>query len=96
MEQDLLFVLGAGVLVFMPVTSEQREWFFSGHGRAGVEHTLDRDRLAHHRCARALEDVGDLAAQVLDRESDPERRSEALGYGHGALSPTGIVGQALE
>lgn len=89
-ERDLMFVLG-GVLAFAPVTPQQQSWFFDGYGEADV----NVDRLAYYRCGRALEDVVDPAARVLDAtRSEPERR-EALDIVWGVLSPTGLVQLAL-
>lgn len=90
-ERDLMFVLGGGVLAFAPVTPEQREWFFEGYGPHGV----DADQLRYFRCVRALEDVAEPAGRVLDPTRGAAERDEALGHVEGALSPTGLVDQAL-
>jgi spectinomycin phosphotransferase len=88
-ERDLMFVIG-GVLAFVPVTPQQRAWFFAGYGPA----TLDPHRLAYYACVRALEDL-DLALQVLDVRQRPDtERAEALSLVRGVLSPTGMVALA--
>lgn len=90
-ERDLMFVIG-GVLAFAPVRPVEQSWFFDGYG----EVDLDPTRLAYYRCARALEDLADPAAQVLDtgRHSQSER-TEALAIVQGVLSPTGLVNLAM-
>lgn len=90
-ERDLMFVLG-GVLPFQPVT--EREWAEFRAGYGPVE--PDADRLAYHRCVRALEDLGELAEQVraAERWTRPERE-EALGHARGVLSETGLIRQVL-
>ncbi|QFZ18177.1 phosphotransferase [Saccharothrix syringae] len=87
-EKDLLFVLGGGVLPHRPVTGEQQVWFFEGYG----PYRANRELLAHFRCTRALGDVTEAATRVLDHARDA---AEALAHLEGALSPSGIVGQAL-
>ena len=90
-ERDLMFVIG-GVLAFSPVSPEEQSWFFDGYGPAD----LDPARLAYYRCTRALEDLVDPAAQVVDvhRWTDSER-SDALSTFRGVLSPTGLVSLTL-
>ncbi|WP_067964801.1 phosphotransferase enzyme family protein [Nocardiopsis trehalosi] len=91
-EKDLMFVLGPGVLSFAPVDDRQRAWFLAGYGPVRP----DPDRLAYFRCVRALEDAGDLAAQVLDTAAHPAAaRAEALGHLEGFCSPAGLLDQAL-
>lgn len=90
-ERDLMFVIG-GVLAFAPVSPEEQSWFFDGYGAAD----LDPARLAYYRCTRALEDLADPAAQVVDvhRFTEPER-AEALSIVRGVLSPTGLASLAM-
>ncbi len=90
-ERDLMFVIG-GVLAFAPVSPQQQSWFFDGYGAADVDPT----RLAYYRCTRALVDLADPAAQVLDVHRRPEpERADALSIVQGVLSPTGLVGLAM-
>lgn len=87
-ERDLMFVLH-DVLALGPARPSA---FFAGYGQ--VE--LDADRLAYYRCVRALEDVADPAAQVLDPDRWTEQeRVEALSIARGQLSPAGLVDLAL-
>lgn len=91
-ERDLMLLIGGGVLDFAPVTPEQEGWFFEGYGPVD----LDGERLAYYQCVRAIEDLVDPAAQVLDaaKWSEEERR-EALGIVTEVLSPTGLVRRAV-
>lgn len=90
-ERDLMFVLG-GVLAFAPVTPEEQSWFFAGYGAAD----LDPIAVAYYRCTRALVDLADPAAQVVDVERYPEaERAEALSIVRGVLSSTGLVSLAM-
>ncbi|MGH8776647.1 MAG: phosphotransferase family protein [Jiangellaceae bacterium] len=90
-ERDLMFVLG-GVLAFAPVSPQEQSWFFDGYGVADI----DPARLAYYRCRRALEDLVDPAAHVVDvhRWTESER-ADALSIVRRVLSPTGLVGLAL-
>lgn len=85
-----MFVIG-GVLAFAPVTTEEQSWFFDGYGAAD----LDPDRLAYYRCTRALVDLVDPAAQVMDVRRPERERADALSIVRGVLSPTGLVSLAL-
>jgi spectinomycin phosphotransferase len=90
-ERDLMFVI-AGVLAFAPVSPQEQSWFFDGYGDADI----DPARLAYYRCTRALEDLADPAAQVLDVHGCAEAdRANALSIVQGLLSPTGLVSLAL-
>jgi spectinomycin phosphotransferase len=95
-ERDLMFAIG-GVLAFAPVSPQEQSWFFDGYGADGVGAAdLDRTRLAYYRCTRALEDLVDPAAQVLDaHRSSESERADALSIVRGVLSPTGLVSLAL-
>jgi spectinomycin phosphotransferase len=90
-ERDLMFVIG-GVLAFAPVSPQEQSWFFDGYGSADI----DPARLAYYRCTRALEDLADPAAQILDvdRLTAPER-ADALSIVAGVLSTTGLASLAL-
>lgn len=90
-ERDLLFVIG-GVLPFAPVSEQELGWFFDGYGPADV----DPARLAYHRCVRALEDLADPAAEVVDLAGRTDRqRADALAIFRSVLSPTGLARLAL-
>lgn len=80
-ERDLMFVIGG---VFGHPSHEQLRWFFDGYGEVRV----DPARLAYYRCVRALEDVADFAAEVLNPEGD---RASALEAVQSGLSPNGLV-----
>jgi len=86
-ERDLMFVVG-GVLAFAPVGAREQSRFFDGYGPVDI----DRTRLAYYLCVRALFDIVDWAARVidLDRWTDQER-AESLAIVRGLLSPTGLV-----
>ncbi|WP_433868501.1 phosphotransferase enzyme family protein [Saccharopolyspora sp. CA-218241] len=90
-ERDLMFVLGGGVLADLPATPQQQAWFLDGYG----PHDVDGDLLAYYRGARVLEDLAELAGVVLDPRSTTEDRRTGLGHVTGALSPTGLLAQAL-
>ncbi|HET8684809.1 MAG TPA: phosphotransferase [Micromonosporaceae bacterium] len=90
-ERDLMFVTG-GVLAFAPVTGPEQEWFFDGYGPVET----DRTRLAYYMCVRAMEDLFDFAAHVLDARDHAEaERAEALSIVDGLLSPAGLVTLAI-
>lgn len=91
-ERDLMFLIGGGVLAFAPVTGQQQSWFFEGYGAAD----LDPGRLAYYRCRRAVWDLADPAAQVLDADRwSTAQRAEALSTVRGVLSGTGLVRLAV-
>ncbi|SFQ34467.1 spectinomycin phosphotransferase [Amycolatopsis arida] len=89
-EWDLMFVLG-GVLAFAPVGPREQAEFFAGYGVVDV----DPVRLAYYRCARAVEDLAELAARVLDHRRATADRAAALSLVRGVLSPTGLLARAV-
>ena len=89
-ERDLMFVVD-GVLAFAPVTAQERAWFFDGYGAVD----LDARRLAYYQCVRALLDLVDPAAAVIDGRRPRSERVDALEIVEGVLSPTGLVDIAL-
>ncbi|HZN73120.1 MAG TPA: phosphotransferase [Micromonosporaceae bacterium] len=90
-ERDLMFVTG-GVLAFAPVTGPEQERFFHGYGPVEV----DRTRLAYYMCVRAMEDLFDFAANVLDVNGHTQtERAWAFSIVEGLLSPSGLVTLAL-
>lgn len=89
-ERDLMFVLD-WALGETPVTERERSWFFAGYGDVAV----DPARLAYYRCTRTLEDVGDWAARVLDRDVPLAEREDALAIVGGLLAPGSDVDRAL-
>ncbi|TDE15000.1 phosphotransferase [Jiangella asiatica] len=89
-ERDLMFAVG-GLPGFAPVGRREQEWFFAGYGPADV----DRTRLAYYRCVRALDDIAQLAAEVLDPDGDDRERARWLRYARGELDGAGLAGLAL-
>jgi spectinomycin phosphotransferase len=91
-ERDLLFVLGGGVLPFAPVGEREQGWFLAGYGDA----VPDPERLAYHRCVRALEDLALPALQLADPERATELdRDSARAAVRGGLSATGLAWTVL-
>lgn len=90
-ERDLMFVTG-GVLAFAPVTGPEQERFFAGYGPVEI----DRTRLAYYMCVRAMEDLFDFAADVVDVNGHIQtERAWAFSIVDGLLSPSGLVTLAL-
>lgn len=89
-ERDLMFVMSPGLWF---AGTDHHDGFADGYGVAA---TVDPEVLAYVRSVRALDDVADLAAWVLDphRYSTAQRETAAR-LVDAALSPEGQVAVAL-
>ena len=88
-ERDLMFVVG-GLPGYAPVGERELGWFAAGYGRVDV----DPDRLAYYRAVRALGDLTEFAAQLLDPSGDRAAREFALSVVRAELAGRGLAGLA--
>ncbi|WP_198664089.1 phosphotransferase [Jiangella endophytica] len=88
-ERDLMFVVG-GLPGFAPVGERELGWFTVGYGRVDV----DPDRLAYYRAVRALVDLTEFAAQLLDPSGERADREFALSVVRGELAGRGLAALA--
>ncbi len=85
-ERDLLFVVGSPIA--RRVTQREEARFFEGYG----PHPVDAEALAFFRCERALEDIGEFAAQVFFAPTLPEAaRAEEAWMLRGLFGPGDII-----
>lgn len=72
-ERDLLFVVGSRIA--RSVEPYEEDWFFDGYGEA----VLDPRTLIYYRYERIIEDLGEIARQVLldDTASEESRLADA-------------------
>lgn len=89
-ERDLMFVIG-GLPGYAPVGPDELAWFAAGYGPVDA----DPDRLSYYRTVRALVDVTEFAAEILDPEGDRADREFALGIVRGELAGRGLAALAL-
>ncbi|WP_203454037.1 aminoglycoside phosphotransferase family protein [Jiangella aurantiaca] len=89
-ERDLMFVVG-GLPGYAPVGQREIGWFAAGYGEVEV----DADRLAYYRAVRALGDVTEFAAAILDPAGERADREFALSVVPGELAGRGLAGLAV-
>lgn len=89
-ERDLMFVVG-GLPGYAPVGARELAWFAEGYGPVDP----DPDRLAYYRTVRALTDVTEFAAQILDLGSDRADREFALRMVRAELTGAGLAALAV-
>ncbi|WP_053203238.1 aminoglycoside phosphotransferase family protein [Jiangella muralis] len=89
-ERDLMFVVG-GLPGYAPVGERELGWFTAGYGPAGV----DPDRLAYYRAVRALGDLTEFAAELLDPPGDRAGREFALSVVRTELAGAGLAALAV-
>ncbi|SDT51135.1 phosphotransferase [Jiangella sp. DSM 45060] len=88
-ERDLMFVVG-GLPGYAPVGERELGWFAAGYGPVDV----DADRLAYYRAVRALGDLTEFAAELLDPSGDRAGREFALSVVRAELAGAGLAGLA--
>ncbi|RIQ16909.1 phosphotransferase family protein, partial [Jiangella rhizosphaerae] len=89
-ERDLMFVVG-GLPGYAPVGERELRWFAAGYGAVEV----DADRLAYYRAVRALADLTEFAAELLDPSGDRADREFALSVVRGELAGRGLGALAV-
>jgi spectinomycin phosphotransferase len=89
-ERDLMFVVG-GLPGYAPVGDRELAWFAEGYGALDA----DPDRLAYHRTVRALADVTEFAAEILDSGGDRQDREFALRIVRAELAGAGLAALAV-
>ncbi|SEF18065.1 phosphotransferase family protein [Jiangella alba] len=88
-ERDLMFVVG-GLPGYAPVGERELGWFEAGYGPVDA----DPDRLAYYRAVRALGDLTEFAAELLDPAGDRAGREFALSVVRAELAGAGLAGLA--
>ncbi|AEF41411.1 phosphotransferase enzyme family protein [Hoyosella subflava] len=108
-ERDLMFIDHGGVLASAPVTEEQQASFYRGYwadrddrdrgesgADSGTDSGADRERMLYFHCVRALTDVRELAAVVLDEHTwDRPQRVKALEHTRDSWGPSGHASRVL-
>ncbi len=93
-ERDLMFVVG-GLPGYAPVGERELGWFAEGYGAVDV----DPDRLSYYRTVRALADLTEFAAELLDpagdRAGDRADREFALRIVRAELTGAGLAALAV-
>jgi len=85
-ERDLLFVTDG---VFW-TTPEDETQFFRGYGPV----TIDPVVMAYYRYTRALEDIAEFAAQILESDSSDEALADAFHWFKAQFGPRSIIAKA--
>ncbi|MBB3036458.1 phosphotransferase enzyme family protein [Hoyosella altamirensis] len=108
-ERDLMFVDHGGVLASAPVTEDQQASFYRGYradrgnrnrddsgAGSGSDSGADRERMLYFHCVRALNDLRELAAVVLDEDTwDRPQRVKALEHTRDSWGPSGHASRVL-
>ncbi|MBB5785734.1 phosphotransferase enzyme family protein [Jiangella mangrovi] len=89
-ERDLMFVVG-GLPGYAPVGPDELAWFADGYGPVEP----DPDRLAYYRTVRALSDLTEFAAEILDPAGDRADRDLALRVVRAELAGAGLAALAV-
>lgn len=89
-ERDLMFVVG-GLPGYAPVGARELAWFAEGYGAVDP----DPDRLSYYRTVRALADVTEFAAEILDPGGDRADREFALRIVRAELTGAGLAALAV-
>ncbi|SDU56347.1 aminoglycoside phosphotransferase family protein [Jiangella alkaliphila] len=89
-ERDLMFVVG-GLPGYAPVGEWELGRFAEGYGAVDV----DPDRLSYYRTVRALADLTEFAAELLDPAGDRADREFALRIVRAELTGAGLAALAV-